>query len=80
MSIEQKVQRHFNADAGLVLTQIYRTRKGFVARFVDDFWRGVVRKHLELNFQHLEPLAGKIVLDVGCGSDRFNSTPELPTL
>jgi 2-polyprenyl-3-methyl-5-hydroxy-6-metoxy-1,4-benzoquinol methylase len=70
MSLEERVRAHFDADARR-FDGIYRTEKGFVARFVDDFWRGVVRKRLEINIQRLEPVAGKSILDVGCGSGRF---------
>src|SRR5262245_16600141 len=38
---------------------------------MDNVWRGVVRKRFDLVLQRLEPLQGKTVLDVGCGSGRY---------
>jgi 2-polyprenyl-3-methyl-5-hydroxy-6-metoxy-1,4-benzoquinol methylase len=70
MSAESKVQSHFEADARR-FDAIYETHKGPITRFVDNFWRGVVQKRLELNVEILGPLTGKSVLDVGCGSGRF---------
>ena len=68
--VEQKVREHFHADARR-FDSIYDERKGPVTRLIDNWWRGVVRRRLELNVEKLEPLAGKTVLDVGCGSGRF---------
>ncbi len=68
--VEQKVRDHFHADAQR-FDAIYDERKGLVTRFIDNWWRGVVRKRLEVNVEKLEPLQGKSVLDVGCGSGRF---------
>lgn len=68
--VERKVRDHFHEDAER-FDSIYRTKKGIFARFIDDYWRGVVQKRLEVNVEKLEPLAGKSVLDVGCGSGRF---------
>jgi len=68
--VERKVRDHFHEDAER-FDSIYKTKKGLIARFIDDYWRGVVQKRLELNVEKLEPLAGKSVLDVGCGSGRF---------
>lgn len=68
--VERKVRDHFHDDAER-FDSIYKTKKGIFARFVDDYWRGVVQKRLEINVEKLEPLAGKSVLDVGCGSGRF---------
>lgn len=68
--VEEKVRVHFDDDAQR-FDSIYKTEKGFVAKFIDDFWRGVVQKRLELNVEKLQPLKGKKILDVGCGSGRF---------
>ncbi|CAN5449950.1 class I SAM-dependent methyltransferase [soil metagenome] len=68
--VEQKVQDHFHNDAAR-FDAIYEEKKGLVAGFIDNHWRGVVQKRLEVNVAKLQPLAGKSVLDVGCGSGRF---------
>lgn len=69
-SVETKVRDHFDDDASR-FDAIYDDRKGAFARFVDNYWRGVVQKRLELNVEKLRPLEGKKILDVGCGSGRF---------
>lgn len=68
--VEEKVRDHFHDDA-YRFDAIYETKKGPFAAFVDNIWRGVVQKRLDLNVEYLEPLAGKKILDVGCGSGRF---------
>lgn len=75
MSVEtvgQKVRAHFHADAQR-FDAIYEAeeKKGAFERWVDNVWRGVVKRRLELAEQVLAPLAGKTVVDVGCGSGRF---------
>src|SRR5437588_2262238 len=69
-SIDEKVAHHFHLDAQR-FDAIYDDKKGPIARFVDNVWRGVVRRRLDLTLEKLAPLAGKSVLDVGCGSGRF---------
>jgi 2-polyprenyl-3-methyl-5-hydroxy-6-metoxy-1,4-benzoquinol methylase len=69
-SVDQRVAHHFHLDAER-FDAIYNDRKGAVARFVDNVWRGVVRRRLDLTVERLQPLAGKSILDVGCGSGRF---------
>ncbi|MEP6636427.1 MAG: methyltransferase domain-containing protein [Acidobacteriota bacterium] len=68
--VEQKVREHFHADAQR-FDAIYDQHKGPLTRLIDNWWRGVVRKRLELNLERLEPFQGKSILDVGCGSGRF---------
>jgi ubiquinone/menaquinone biosynthesis C-methylase UbiE len=68
--VNERVREHFEADAQR-FDEIYEERKGPIGRFVDDWWRGVVQRRLELNLEKLAPLEGKRVLDVGCGSGRF---------
>ena len=69
-TVEDKVRDHFHDDAGR-FDAIYETDKGPVGRLVDNWWRVVVQKRLELNVEKLRPLEGKKILDVGCGSGRF---------
>ena len=70
MSVEQRVRSHFHADAQR-FDAIYESEKNGFSRWVDDVWRGVVRKRFELTLELLEPLANKSLLDVGCGSGRY---------
>ncbi len=69
-SVADRVREHFDDDASR-FDAIYEPEKGALARFVDNCWRGVVQKRLELNVEQLRPLDGKKILDVGCGSGRF---------
>ena len=70
MSLDSRVRRHFDADAER-FDSIYETQKGPVMRWVDDVWRGVVRRRFELTLERVEPIAGRSFLDVGCGSGRY---------
>lgn len=68
--VERKVRDHFHDDAAR-FDAIYKKEKGPFAKFVDNRWRGVVQRRLVENVARLQPLEGKNVLDVGCGSGRF---------
>jgi ubiquinone/menaquinone biosynthesis C-methylase UbiE len=70
VSTEQKVLDHFHADAHR-FDAIYEESKNPVTRFIDHKWRGVVRVRMDLTLERLGDLAGKSVLDVGCGSGRY---------
>jgi 2-polyprenyl-3-methyl-5-hydroxy-6-metoxy-1,4-benzoquinol methylase len=70
VSVEQKVRSHFHADARR-FDAIYEDDKSAITRWVDSVWRGVVRRRFDLTLELLEPLAGKTLLDVGCGSGRY---------
>jgi cyclopropane fatty-acyl-phospholipid synthase-like methyltransferase len=71
MSVEERVAHHFENDA-LRFDAIYReSGKNWFSRFVDNRWRGVVQRRLELAVAELSPLEGKSILDVGCGSGRY---------
>ena len=70
MPVEERVRKHFEADA-VRFDSIYEDTKGPFTRFVDNIWRGVVRKRFSLTLQRLQPLKGKAILDVGCGSGRY---------
>ena len=70
MSVDEKVLSHFHADARR-FDAIYEESKNPLDRFIDQVWRGVVRRRLDLTLEKLGDLHGKSVLDVGCGSGRF---------
>lgn len=70
MSGETQVRDHFEADAER-FDAIYDDAKGPLRRFVDNYWRGVVRERFELVLERLSPAEGMSVLDVGTGSGRY---------
>lgn len=71
MSSPSRVQQHFDDDASR-FDRIYETRKPLFERFVDSKVRGIVVERLRLT-RALVPRTGPWnVLDVGCGSGRFD--------
>jgi 2-polyprenyl-3-methyl-5-hydroxy-6-metoxy-1,4-benzoquinol methylase len=70
VSLDPRVRRHFNSDAER-FDSIYETRKSPLMRWIDNMWRGVVRRRYELTLQRVQPIAGRSFLDVGCGSGRY---------
>jgi 2-polyprenyl-3-methyl-5-hydroxy-6-metoxy-1,4-benzoquinol methylase len=70
VSLDSRVRRHFDADAER-FDRIYETGKGPVMRWVDDVWRGVIRRRFELTLERVDPIGGRSFLDVGCGSGRY---------
>jgi 2-polyprenyl-3-methyl-5-hydroxy-6-metoxy-1,4-benzoquinol methylase len=70
VSPDSRVRRHFDADAER-FDAIYEAEKGPLARWVDEVWRGVVRRRFGLTLERVEPVAGRSFLDVGCGSGRY---------
>jgi 2-polyprenyl-3-methyl-5-hydroxy-6-metoxy-1,4-benzoquinol methylase len=70
VSVEGRVRGHFDADARR-FDAIYDDRKGPLSRWIDGAWRGVVRRRFDLTLARVQPLAGRSVLDVGCGSGRY---------
>ena len=70
MSVEQRVRSHFHSDARR-FDAIYEDEKNAFSRWMDDVWRGVVKRRFDLTLRLLEPISGKTFLDVGCGSGRY---------
>jgi 2-polyprenyl-3-methyl-5-hydroxy-6-metoxy-1,4-benzoquinol methylase len=70
VSVEDRVRSHFDADAKR-FDAIYDEHKGPVAHLIDDVWRGVVQRRLELTLERLAPFEDKRILDVGTGSGRY---------
>src|SRR6058998_839402 len=47
------------------------TGKGPVARFIDRHLRRAMRVRFEKTFEALDPIAGRSLLDAGCGGGRY---------
>jgi len=72
VSVDQKVSSYFDADAQRFDAIYVDKNKGPFSRWIDEVWRGIVRRRLDLALQVLAPLDGKTILDVGCGSGRHS--------
>jgi 2-polyprenyl-3-methyl-5-hydroxy-6-metoxy-1,4-benzoquinol methylase len=64
------VQRHFHRTA-TEFDSIYSGHKSVVSRTLDRLLRWDMQERMRLTFEACQPIAGKRVLDVGCGSGRF---------
>ncbi|MFM9904652.1 MAG: hypothetical protein ACKVQJ_08795 [Pyrinomonadaceae bacterium] len=74
--VEEKVRDYFHDDAERFDAN-YDVKKGVVARIIDNYWRGVVQKRLELDVEKLESPQDKRILDVGCGSVCHNKAQRI---
>lgn len=70
MAHDAQVREHFEADAER-FDAIYDDAKGPLRRFIDNYWRAVVRERFHLVIERLSPVQGMTVLDVGTGSGRY---------
>ncbi len=69
-SHDQKVGTYFDQAAATFDTFYDAKRSGFM-QWVDRQFRSDVFNRYYLTFEALEPLAGKTVLDIGCGSGPY---------
>lgn len=67
---DEQVRRYFDGTAER-FDAIYRPDKALPQELVDRLFRGVVRRRFRLTFELCGDMAGKRVLDVGCGSGRY---------
>jgi len=67
---EVRVRRHFHHSA-LDFDAIYTGKKSPIGRLFDRLLRWDMQERLKLTLEACEPLQGKSVLDVGCGTGRF---------
>ena len=70
MQSEDQVKAHFRKQA-VRFDTIYEDKKSLWQRFVDKFFRQVVKDRFDLTFREITELDGKSILDVGCGSGRY---------
>lgn len=67
----EKVRRYFDGAAER-FDAIYREEKSLPQKLVDHLFRRVVQRRFQLTFDLCGEVAGKRVLDVGCGSGRYS--------
>ncbi len=66
----QRVQQHFHRTAA-DFDSIYTGDKSAWGRFLDKLLRWDIQERMNLSLQACQPLQGRTVLDVGCGTGRF---------
>ncbi len=64
------VRRHFHKTAHK-FDAIYSGNKSFIGRFLDGRLRWDMQERLEMTLAACQPIEGKSVLDIGCGTGRF---------
>ena len=69
-STADAVRRHFDGEAAR-FDAIYQQDKTFLQRCVDALFRGVIHRRFELTLDWCGDVAGKKILDAGCGSGRY---------
>ena len=67
----EKVRRYFDGAAER-FDAIYREEKSLPQKVVDHLFRSVVQRRFQLTFELCGEVAGKRVLDIGCGSGRYS--------
>jgi len=66
----RRVQRHFH-DRASQFDAIYTGRKSSLGRFLDKRLRWDMMERLRLTLEACQPVEGKSILDVGCGTGRY---------
>jgi SAM-dependent methyltransferase len=65
-----RVSRYFDTHTRRY-DELYGDSKTLLQRLVDHFLHRVIQERFDLAFARCGPLAGKRVLDIGCGSGRY---------
>jgi len=70
MSTQRRIQQYFDRAAP-AFDAIYSGRKGATGRLWDRLTRRNIADRLRFTIDALSPVAGKRILDAGCGSGRY---------
>jgi len=66
----EQVQRHFHRTAA-EFDSIYSGKKSWLAKFLDKRFRWDMQARMEMTLEACQPVEGKTVIDLGCGTGRF---------